>query len=72
MPSGETIFTDAEGLTSYKTVGKLKVIKGGVYDNENIDNAAEADANMGATDLKGTKLSKNKKATPSMFVKKQK
>lgn len=64
--------TDAEGLTSYKTVGKLKVIKGGVYDNENIDNAAEADANMGASDLKGTKLSKNKKATPSMFVKKQK
>lgn len=68
--------TNEKGITKYNTKATLKVVKwagdafvDGVWDNENIDNAAEADANAESMDIVGTHLSKNKKATSSMFVK---
>ena len=69
--------TNENGITKYNTKATLKVVKwagdesfvDGVWDNENIDNAAEADANAESMEIIGTHLSKNKKATPSMFVK---
>ncbi|MBO4666387.1 MAG: hypothetical protein J5612_05890 [Paludibacteraceae bacterium] len=72
-------FVNEKGITKYKYIGIVKVVKwsgdqfvNGVWDNENIDNAAEADLNGDNLEIVGTHLSKFKNATPSMFVKKGK
>ena len=72
-------FVNEKGITKYKYVGLVKVVKwngpqfeNGVWDNENIDNAAEADLNGDNLEIVGTHMSKFKNATPSMFVKKGK
>ena len=69
--------TNEKGITKYSTKATLKVVKwaegeafvNGVWDNENINNAAEVDANGESIEVIGTHLSKFKNATPSMFVK---
>lgn len=72
-------FVNEKGITKYKYVGIVKVVKwqgeqfvNGVWDNENIDNAASADLEGVNVEAIGTHLSKFKNATPSMFVKKGK
>ncbi len=76
-------FVNEKGMTKYKYIGVVKVVKwqgeqfkNGVWDNENEDLAGNADQNAVentmATEIIGTHLSKFKNATPSMFVKKGK
>lgn len=76
-------FVNEKGITKYKYVGIVKVVKwqgeqfvNGVWDNESIDLAGDADQsaveNTMAMEIVGTHLSKFKNATPSMFVKKGK
>ena len=72
-------FVNEKGVTKYKYVGVVKVVKwqgdqfvNGVWDNENIDNAAAADLEGVNLEVVGTHLSKFKNASPSMFVKKGK
>ena len=72
--------TNEKGVTKYNSLGVVKVVKwvedeafvDGVWDNENIDNAAAADLEEGSENVVGTHLSKFKKATPGMFVKLEK
>jgi len=69
--------TNEKGVTKYNYKAVVKVVKwadgdafkDGVWDNEEIDNAQEADKNESSVDVIGTHLSKFKGATPSMFVK---
>lgn len=64
--------TNEKGVTKYKWVGTVKVVKGGVWDNIDIDNTLTADDIENDGTVNGTKLSKFNLATTSMFVKKQK
>lgn len=70
-----------KGILKYKYVGTVKVVKWsgdqfdktGVWDNENIDNALQADTEGNdGMEIIGTHMSKFKNATPSMFVKRTK
>lgn len=69
--------TNEKGITKYNYVATLKVVKwnggeafvNGVWDNESINQAEIADTEGVSEEIVGTHLSKNKKATPSMFVK---
>ena len=72
-------YVNEKGITKYKYIGVVKVVKwqgdqfeNGVWNNAEIDNAANADMNGAALEAVGTHLSKFKNATPSMFVKKGK
>jgi len=76
-------FVNEKGITKYKYIGVVKVVKwqgdqfvNGVWNNEAEDLAGNADQNAVentmATEIIGTHLSKFKNATPSMFVKKGK
>ena len=74
-------FVNEKGITKYKYIGIVKVVKwpgdqfeggNGVWDNAAIDNAQQADTNNAELEVVGTHLSKFKNATPSMFVKKGK
>ncbi len=75
--------TNEKGVTKYVFKAAVKVVKwtsdkegefvDGVWNNEEIDNAAAADLNTNdGFDIIGTHLSKFKNASPSMFVKKAK
>ena len=75
--------TNEKGITKYVFKAAVKVVKwtsdkegefvDGVWNNEEIDNAAAADLNTNdGFDIVGTHLSKFKNASPSMFVKKAK
>lgn len=69
--------TNEKGITKYNYVATLKVVKwnggeafvNGVWDNESINQAEIVDTEGVSAEIIGTHLSKNKKATPSMFVK---
>lgn len=58
--------TDEDGITTYKKLGVVGVVKGGIWDNEDISNEDLGD------ELMGTKLTLYKGATAGLFVKKQK
>ena len=74
-------YVNEKGITKYKYIGIVKVVKwpgeqfengNGVWDNAAIDNAMQADTNNAELEVVGTHMSKFKNATPSMFVKKGK
>lgn len=58
------------GVLKYKKVGVTKPIKGGIWDNEDIDNAANADNDD--NELQGTQFKAVKNANNGMLIKKQK
>lgn len=58
------------GVLKYKKVGVTKPIKGGIWDNEDIDNALNAD--NAENELQGTQFKAVKNANNSMLIKKQK
>ncbi|MDE6440584.1 MAG: hypothetical protein K2K51_06155 [Bacteroidales bacterium] len=58
------------GVLKYKKVGVTKPIKGGIWDNEDIDNATNADNDD--NELQGTQFKAVKNANNSMLIKKQK
>ena len=69
-------YTNEKGVTKYKYVATVKVVKGkgdqfvnGVWDNENLNQAEAADTNQTDVEIVGTLLGKFKNANPSMFVK---
>ena len=63
-------YVNEKGILKYKKVGVTKPIKGGIWDNEDIDNALNADNNENA--LQGTQFKAVKNANNGMLVKKQK
>ena len=69
-------YTNEKGITKYKYVATVKVVKGkgeqfenGVWDNEDLNQAEAADTEGTDVEVVGTLLSKFKNANPSMFVK---
>ena len=58
------------GVLKYKKVGVTKPIKGGIWDNEDIDNALNAD--IEDNEIQGTQFKAVKNANNSMLIKKQK
>ena len=64
--------TDKKGITTYKWIGTVKVKKGAIWDNVEIDNTLVADDINNEGIVNGTKLAKFKSATTSMFVKEKK
>ena len=69
-------YVDEKGITTYKIVGQVKVQKKGVWDNEAINQAEEADKASfegEENELEGTKLAGAgvKNAQVGMFVKRQ-
>ncbi|MDE5605837.1 MAG: hypothetical protein K2I68_00850 [Bacteroidales bacterium] len=58
------------GILKYKKVGVTKPIKGGIWDNEDVDNTVNADNND--NELQGTQFKAVKNANNSMLLKKQK
>lgn len=63
-------YVNERGVLKYRNVGTTKPLKGGIWNNEDIDNAVNAD--NGGDALQGTQFKLVKKATPSMLLKKQK
>ena len=59
--------TDENGITTYKKLGVVGVVKGGIWDNEEISNDE-----LSGDEILGTKLTLFKDATPGLLVKKQK
>lgn len=63
-------YMNERGVLKYRKVGVTKPIKGGIWDNENVDNALNADNGEAAP--QGTQFKLVKKADNSMLLKKQK
>ena len=68
-------YTNDKGVVKYRSVGVVKVLKGGIWDNEGVDNTTVVDnANFSGeeVEIQGTKVSALKTANVNMLVKKQK
>ncbi len=63
-------YMNERGVLKYRKVGVTKPIKGGIWDNENVDNALNTDNGEAAP--QGTQFKLVKKADNSMLLKKQK